>query len=101
MVVAHRDLSAPDRAILRATAAEKAAAGADRLLAAEGRAYAAALPVEDLRALVVQVESEPAKRMRAALPQVIAATMQSAGSIDFKKETLAAFCAKTGKACEE
>ena len=35
----------------------------------------------------------------AAAPAVIAETMKAAGGFDFKKEALAAFCAKTGKGC--
>jgi hypothetical protein len=99
LVAQHKQLSAAEQAQLRATAQEVATTSADRLFAAEGRAYAAELSVEDLRALVAHAESGPAKRMRAAQPKVIAATMQSVGGIDFKKDVLAAFCAKTGKAC--
>lgn len=99
LIASHKELSEADREALRVTAHEVAAKGAERLLAAEGRAYAAALSVEDLRALVAAAESDAAKRMRAAQPRVIAATMQAAGNIDFKKDVMTAFCAKTGKAC--
>jgi hypothetical protein len=85
--------------MLRATARAVASTSAERLFAAEGRAYAAELSIDDLRALVAHAESDAAKRMRAAQPKVIAATMQSVGGIDYKKDVLAAFCAKTGKAC--
>ena len=99
LVAQHKELSQAEQGQLRATAQEVATAGAERLFAAEGNAYAANLSVEDLRALVTHSESGAAARMRTAMPKVIAQTMQSAGSIDFKKETLAAFCQRTGKGC--
>lgn len=99
LVASQKDLTPAEQAQLRATAAEVGTAGMERLFAAEGKAYAAAVPVEDLRALVAHAESGAALRMRDAMPGVIAATMQSAGAIDFKKDVMAAFCAKTGKGC--
>ena len=99
MIAEQKGLSADEQATLRATAHAIATAGAERLFTAEGRAYAAQLSTEDLRALVKHAESGAAARMRAAMPKVIAQTMRSAGAIDFKKETLAAFCQNTGKAC--
>lgn len=99
IVAQHKELSAAEQAELRATAHQVASAGAERLFAAEGRAYAAELSVEDLRALVTHAESPAAGRLRTAMPKVITTTMQAAGGMDFKKDALAAFCAKTGKAC--
>jgi hypothetical protein len=99
LVAQHRDLSPAEQAQLRATAHEVASATAERLLTAEGKAFAANLSIEDLRALVAHAESEAAQRMRAAQPKVIMATMQAAGSVDFKKDVMKAFCAKTGKGC--
>ena len=99
MVAAHPELTEAERSELRAVARQQAAGGMDRLMRAEGHAYAVALPLADLRALVAAAESDAAKRQRAALPRVIATTMQTAGELDFKADTLAAFCAKTGKAC--
>lgn len=99
LVTAQAELSAAEKDELRTTARAIAAKGIDTLLAAEGHAFAAALSLDDLRQLVAAAQSEAAKRQRAAMPRVIASTMQAAGSVDFKGETLAAFCAKTGKAC--
>lgn len=99
LVAAHGELSAAEKAELRSIAGDQAARGLDRIMTAEGHAFATALSVDDLRLLVAAAESDAAKRQRAALPKVIAATMQSASGIDLKRDTLAAFCAKTGKAC--
>ncbi len=99
LVAQHTDLTPTEQEQLRATASELGTAGMETLYAAEGKAFAAALPVEDLRALVAHAESGAATRMRAAMPGVIAATMQSAGGIDFKKDVMTAFCARTGKGC--
>ena len=99
LVAAHKDLTPAEQATLRATAGEIGKAGSDKLFSAEGKAFAEALSVADLRALVAHAESPAAKRMRDAMPKVMMATMQSAGSIDFKKDVMAAFCTKTGKGC--
>jgi hypothetical protein len=99
LVAAHPELNDADKATLRATASEVARAGIDRLLAAEGHAYAAALAVDDLRVLVAAADSAEARHLRAAQPRVIAATMQAVGTMDFKGDALVAFCAKAGKAC--
>jgi hypothetical protein len=101
MVAARPELSAAEQARLRAIAAARAQAGMARLFKAEGDAYAARLSVAELKALVAFHESPAARRQRAVMPDVIAATMQSVGAIDFKGETLAAFCKETGKACEK
>ncbi len=99
MVAAHPELSDADKAKLRSVAAATAKAGSDRLMKAEGDAYAGRLSVEELKALVAFHESPAARRQREVMPAVIMATMQAAGPIDFKGETLAAFCKETGKAC--
>lgn len=100
MLTAHPELSAADKDTLRGIAKDQAAKGMERLMTAEGHGFATALSIEDLRTLVAAAESDAAKRQRAALPKVIMATMAAAGGLDFKRETLAAFCARTGKACE-
>lgn len=101
MVAARPELNAAEQARLRAIAAATARAGTARLMKAEGDAYAARLSVEELKTLVAFHESPAARRQRAVMPQVIAATVRTVGSIDFKGETLAAFCKETGKACEK
>lgn len=65
LVAQHPELSAEDQATLRATAKDVADRGADRLLAAEGKAYAAALSIADLQVLVAAAESEADARRAA------------------------------------
>ena len=99
MVAAHPELSDVEKTTLRTMAGDVAKKGIDRILAAEGHAYAEALSIDDLRKLVAALDNPAAQHLRAVNKQVIVATMKAAGTIDFKGETLAAFCAKTGKAC--
>lgn len=99
MVAAHPELSDAEKIALRETARETADAGKARIMAEMGRAYAAKLGLADLQALVAFNGSEAAKRYRAVTPEVMVSTMTSLGSIDFKGETMAAFCGKTGKGC--
>ncbi len=99
LVAEYKDLSDDEKAELRATAKAVAARETGRLLDAEGHAYAAALSIVDLRALVAAAETSAAVHQRAAMPGVIAATMKSIGKLDFKGDVLKLFCANTGKAC--
>jgi hypothetical protein len=99
LVAAHPELTPAEQAKLRDTAKTTFAAGAAKVEAAFSRAYAGKLTVPDLRALVAQAESAPAKRLRAVLPGVMAEALATLGAMDFKGETLAAFCRDTGKAC--
>ncbi|WP_423141498.1 hypothetical protein ACOYW6_11740 [Parablastomonas sp. CN1-191] len=99
LVAAHPELTAAEQAQLRAVAARTAAAGTERLMAAIGHAYAMRLSRADLSALVAFERTAAAKRMRTAIPFTIAATMQAVGKLDFKADTLAAFCKDTGKLC--
>ncbi|MCV0382754.1 MAG: hypothetical protein K5799_04750 [Erythrobacter sp.] len=105
MLAALPDLTPAEQARLRAIAAATAAAGRDRLLDALGRQYAMRLNAEDMSALASFARTSAAQRMQAALPYTIAGTMQAmeqeGGAIDFKSETLAAFCAETGQGCED
>ncbi|WP_336960125.1 DUF2059 domain-containing protein [Sphingobium aquiterrae] len=100
LVSAHPELSAADVATLRATAADIARKGQDRILQAEGRAFAERLGEDDLKTLVAFYESPAAARMKAATPDVMKATMDLVGTVDFKGETMAAFCKATGKGCQ-
>ena len=99
LVAAHKELTVAEQAALRRTAQATADAGAAKLFAAEGREYAARLSAAELRALVAQAESPAARRLRAVQPQVIAGVMGAMGSMDFKKDAWAAFCAQAGKGC--
>lgn len=99
LVAAHPELSAAEQAELRRVAKATADMGSAKLFAAEGRQYAELLTEAELRTLVAQAESPEARRLRAAQPHVIAGVMAAMGGMDFKKDALAAFCARTGKGC--
>jgi len=99
LVAAHPELSEAEKAALRETARAAFAAGEAKLLAASGHAYAERLSVAELRALVAFNRTAAARRYRAAMPAAIAATLQAVGPMDFKGDTLAAFCRRTGKLC--
>ena len=99
LVAAHPELSAAEQAKLRATAEAVFAKGRDRILDAEGSAYARNLPIADLRAVAAYYRTGAARRMQVALPKVIASTMQSMQGVDFKADVLAAYCKDTGKLC--
>lgn len=99
MVAADPKLTAAEQATLRQTAKDVAERHTGQLMAAMGDAYAAKLSLPELRALVASNETPAATHYRAAQPAVIAQTMQAAGTIDFKAETMAAFCKETGKGC--
>lgn len=99
IVAAHPELGAGDKDRLRATAERVFVSGRDRVLDAEGRAYASNLSVRDLRVVAAYYRSGAARRMQAALPKVIASTMQSMQGLDFKVDVVAAYCKETGKLC--
>lgn len=99
MVAGQPGLTADEQAKLRAAARAAFERRSAELLDAEGAAYAKALSADDLRTLVAAAESAAGKRQRAALPQVIMGTMAAMQGVDFKGETLRAFCAETGKGC--
>jgi hypothetical protein len=99
LVAEFPELSDPDRQKLRETAHRTYLEGRDRLLEADGRAYAEQLSVEDLRALVEFSRTDAAKHYRDAMPRIASSTMARAGQMDFKKDVIAAFCKETGKLC--
>jgi hypothetical protein len=99
-MVGQSDLTDAEKAALRVTANRVFEEGRERLMAATGKAYAERLGVADLRALVTFEQSDAAKRYRRAMPGAIAAAMQAAGPMDFKKDVRAAFCKETGKLCD-
>lgn len=99
LIAAHPELSAYEQAKLRAAAKRTLDAGSARTMAAFGRAYARQLSVAEMRTLIAQAESAPARKMRRVLPQVMAEAMAALGGADFKRETLATFCRETGKLC--
>ena len=99
IVASHPELSDDETARFRASAKATASRLKDRVMAAEADAYAKALTVEDLRALVRFSNSNAAKRQRAAMPQVMVGTMAALGNVDFKGEAKADFCKASGKLC--
>lgn len=99
LVAQHPELTPDEQAELRRTAAATFETGKAKLFAAEGRAFAERLSVADLRVLAARNGDAVSTRYRAALMPVIASAMGAMGSMDFKGDTLAAFCAKTGKGC--
>lgn len=101
MVAAHPDLTPAEQAELKRIAATTAQAGTARVMAALGRAYASRLTLEQMGTIIAFNETDAAKAYRAATPAAIAETMQVMGTIDFKGETMAAFCKATGKGCEK
>jgi len=100
LVAAHPEFAESDKAALRRSAERTFEAGRTKLMAATGHAYAERLTVAELRALVAFNRSAAAKHYREAMPGAIMAAMQAVGSMDFKKDSLAAFCRETGKLCE-
>lgn len=95
----HPELSAAEQAELRRVALEMAEASAARLYRAMGDGYARRLSAEDMRALIAWNTGPLARRYRAAELPTVAEAMGKLGGMDLKKDSMAAFCAKTGKLC--
>lgn len=93
------ELSAAEQAKLRQTADRVFAAGTDKLFAATARGFAERLSIRDLRVAATYARSPTARRMQAATPQVIAASVAAMEGMDFGKDLKAAFCKDTGKLC--
>lgn len=92
LVAQHPELTPADQAALRRTAAATLDAAKARLFGAEAKAYAAALTLAELRAIVAWQTGPTAARLRIAQPKAIAAAMGAMQGFDLKKETWAAFC---------
>lgn len=92
-------LSAAEQAELRGVAKTTATGGIDRITALMGASYARSLSLADLRAVLAFQRTDAARRYRDAEPAAIAAAAGAMGSLDFKGDTMKAFCAKTGKGC--
>jgi hypothetical protein len=99
MIAQHPELSAAERQTLRDTAREVRVAISDRMAAAFGHEYAAALSLEDLRALIAFAETPASRRYRAAVPAVLMHTVAKVGNVDFGGDMRKLFCARTGKLC--
>ena len=94
------DLSFAEKDRLREIGRERAAALGEKALTAEAQALADTLSIDDLRAIAAFNRSSAAEHHRNALPYVAGTTMQALGTIDYKGEVRAAFCAESGKLCE-
>ena len=99
LVAQHPELSDADRAELRRAAAATLAAAEAKLFGAEAKAYAAALTLPELKAIVAWQTGPIATRLRAAQPAAIGAAVAAAQGFDFKKAVWAAFCAGEAKRC--
>ena len=99
LIAAHPELGSSDQAQLRVTADRVFTSGRDRILDAEGRAYAVNLSLGELRTIAEFYRTTAAKRLRVALPKVIQSTMGAMQGVDFKADVLAAYCKETGKLC--
>ena len=99
LIAAHPELSAAGKDLLRSTAQAVYREGRERLMQAEAISYARTMGIGDLKAAVAFQNSASGKRYRAAIPKVIADTMQSIGKMDYKGDVLAAYCKQTGKLC--
>jgi hypothetical protein len=99
LVADHKELTDAEKAELRATGKQVAEAAVARVNATLGQEYAARLTLDELKALVAFEESPVAAARRAAMPLALMNGLAKLGEIDFKGDTLKAFCAKTGKAC--
>ncbi|WP_326525565.1 DUF2059 domain-containing protein [Sphingomonas sp.] len=94
-------LTLAEQARLREIAAQTGKAGVARVTERMGFAYAQALSVADLRAVLAFARTDAARRYRAAEPNAMATATQTMGGLDFKRDVLKALCAKTGKGCEK
>jgi hypothetical protein len=99
LVAAHVELNDMERAELRGIATRVANETSERLLKLTGHGYATRLSEDQMRAILAFNASPAGKAYRASVPPVIIETLQGAGKVDFKKDAIAAFCGKTGKAC--
>ena len=95
----HPDWTESDISIFRKASRRVATSDIDRLVRALGVAYARRMSTEDLNALVKAVEGPRATRRRAIEGPALVEALQTVGVIDFKRDTLAAFCAEMGKGC--
>ncbi len=99
LIKEHPELTAAEQAKLQQTSDRVFDAGADKLYGATARAYAEKLSVEDLRIAAAYYRSPASKRLQAALPSIIGASMAAMQGVDFKKDVAAAYCKETGKLC--
>ncbi|MFD1786763.1 DUF2059 domain-containing protein [Sphingomonas floccifaciens] len=94
-----KELTLADQAALREIAAATGRTMIERVTERMGVAYASALSEADMRTTLAFNRTDAARRYRAAEPNAMAAAAQSMGGMDFKRDVLKAFCAKTGKGC--
>jgi len=95
----HPELATPERLALRRIAHRVAVQGMERLIETEGRAYAEALSVDELRSAIAFARSPVGRRMHAAEPAVARKTLLALRGYNYKREVMAALCRETGKGC--
>ncbi|WP_324806407.1 DUF2059 domain-containing protein [Sphingomonas sp. LY29] len=99
LVAEHPDWSDADKAALRATAATVYAETREKLIAADARAYAEHLSIEDLREIAAFARTGASQRMRAAMPKIIISTMAGAGAVDYKGDVRKRLCKERPALC--
>ena len=96
----HPELGARERIALRRLAHRVAVDGMERLIEAEGRAYAETLGSDELKSLIAFAQGPVGRRLRAAEPVVARKTLLAMRGYSYKREVMAALCSETGKGCE-
>ncbi|MHA6723314.1 DUF2059 domain-containing protein [Sphingomonas sp. RS2018] len=92
-------LTLAEKAQLGTIAASTGKATIDRIIGMMGVAYAEGLSADDMRAIIAFNRTGAAQRYRAAEPNAMAIAVRTMGTLDFKRDVMKAFCAKTGKGC--
>lgn len=101
LVTGHPELEPDQAERLRAIGRDRSAALIDSAIEAEATALAAHLSIEDLRALAEFARSPTSRRYREAFPGIMAATIQSLGTVDYRGGVIETFCSETALLCEE
>ena len=99
LVAAHPELTDADKNNLRAAAKKEAETLRATAITVEGKVFAEALSLQDLRTLAEFARSDVARRQREAMPKIIVGTMKGLGNVDYKASVLAAYCRDYGKLC--
>lgn len=101
LIAAHPELTAAEQDRLRATARTVFADSLRRQVETEAEAFAAELSIEDLRVLAAHVQTQANRDLRAKMPAILHRTASTAGALNFGRDLARAFCADTGKLCQQ
>lgn len=99
LIAANPTLTPDEQTRLRAIGTRVFTAGMDRVMSANGRAFAERLSLEQLRAIAAFNRTPEAQALRAATPAAMIATIQAIGSVDLKKDIQEAFCREANRLC--